>query len=140
MKNEQVKKRMAARLAAVQSIYAAQICNDNDPQGQAAFTDEEGHQAETDTILRDIIISDANREKIKYDAMIDAHLSNRQPKSLELLLRLIMRCGCAELFRCQETDVAVVISAYVDITKEFYDKKEAGLVNAVLDKIAKSVT
>ncbi len=137
MRPEEIKRRMAARLAAVQSLYAAQICNSNSPQGQAAYTDEDGHQVATDTTLRDLIIRNANTEKNKYDDMIDWSLDKRKASALELLLRLILRCGIAELLCNQETDTAIIISAYVDITKEFYDKKEAGLVNAVLDKIAK---
>ena len=38
-----------------------------------------------------------------------------------------------------KTDVPVIINDYVDVTRAFYDGKESGLINAVLDSIAKTI-
>lgn len=136
--NRQNVKRMAARLAALQSLYAAHVC-EKMPAPLAAYTDEHGHQTATDDNLRDLLIQSVGRDKKKYDTLITANLYKKKLPSLELLLLLILRCGCAELVACQDTATAVVISSYVELCKEFYEGKEVGFVNAVLDNIAKTL-
>lgn len=60
-------------------------------------------------------------------------------KTLDILLRSIMLLGTYELLENQETDAPIILNDYMDVAVSFYDKKEASIVNAVLDKIAKTV-
>jgi N utilization substance protein B len=60
-------------------------------------------------------------------------------KSPEPLLQSILFCGLYELLAHHEAETAVIINDYVNIAHGFFEKKEAGLVNAILDRQAKNL-
>ena len=53
--------------------------------------------------------------------------------------RQILRCGGYELIARADIRTGTAISEYVDVAKAFYDKRESGFANGMLDAIAKSV-
>jgi N utilization substance protein B len=58
---------------------------------------------------------------------------------LDRPMRAILRAGTYELIARADVPVGSVISEYVDVAHSFYDKREAGFVNGLLDAIAKEV-
>ncbi len=52
-------------------------------------------------------------------------------------MRAILRAGAYELIARADVPVGSVISEYVDVAHAFYDKRESGFVNGLLDAIAK---
>ena len=80
---------------------------------------------------------DARREEI--DGLISQRLA--EGWSLERLdrpMRAILRAGAYELIARADVPKATIISEYVDVADAFYDKRETGFVNGLLDAIAKS--
>jgi N utilization substance protein B len=78
----------------------------------------------------------ARREEI--DGLISGRLA--EGWSLERLdrpMRAILRAGAYELIARRDVPVGSVISEYVDVAHAFYDKRESGFVNGLLDAIAK---
>jgi transcription antitermination protein NusB len=76
-------------------------------------------------------------------AEIDALISERLAEgwSLERLdrpMRAILRAGAYELIARPDVRVATVITEYVDVAHAFFDKRETGFVNGLLDAIAKA--
>lgn len=72
-------------------------------------------------------------------AITIALTGENKSERLEVLLRAILRCGSLELRDRPDVAVAVIINEYVDITHAFYGGKEPGLVNAVLDRLARTL-
>src|SRR5262249_19436107 len=58
---------------------------------------------------------------------------------LETLLACILRAGAHELADRGDIPARVVISEYVDLADAFYGDKETGLVNGVLDRLAREL-
>ena len=56
---------------------------------------------------------------------------------LDRPMRAILRAGAYELLARNDVPVATVINEYVDVAHAFYDKRENGFVNGLLDAIAK---
>jgi N utilization substance protein B len=54
-------------------------------------------------------------------------------------MRQILRAGAYELVARPDVPVASAISEYVDVAAAFYDKREKGFVNGLLDAVAKDV-
>jgi transcription antitermination factor NusB len=86
----------------------------------------------------DDIVTGADARRAEIDALIAAGW----PKgwSLERLdrpMRAILRAGAYELIARADVPVGSVISEYVDVAHAFYDKRESGFVNGLLDAIAK---
>ncbi|WP_017181111.1 transcription antitermination factor NusB, partial [Sphingobium xenophagum] len=52
-------------------------------------------------------------------------------------MRQILRAGTYELLARADIATATIISEYVDVAHAFYDKRESGFVNGLLDAVAK---
>lgn len=76
----------------------------------------------------------------RLDPMIDQALSKSWPlKRIEAVLRAILRAGAYELDRKRDVPARVVVSEYVDVAHAFVDRDETGMVNAVLDQLARQL-
>jgi N utilization substance protein B len=81
---------------------------------------------------------DARREEV--DGLIAAKLAKGwSMERLDRPMRQILRAGTYELLARADVPTGSVISEYVDVAHAFYDRREAGFVNGLLDAIAKAV-
>jgi N utilization substance protein B len=79
------------------------------------------------------------REQRTLDPTVDATLAQGWPlKRVETVLRAVLRAGAYELLFRPEIPARVVISEYVDVAAAFLDEEETGMVNAVLDRLART--
>jgi transcription antitermination protein NusB len=137
--------RSAARLAAVQALYQHEmegtpvprlIKEFHDHRLGATIEDQRYYEAERDFF--DDIVSGAEARRPEIDALISQRLA--EGWSLDRLdrpMRAILRAGAYELIARPDVPVGSVISEYVDVAHAFYDKRESGFVNGLLDAIAK---
>ena len=59
-------------------------------------------------------------------------------KRVEALVRAVLRAGAFELQSRKDIPARVIVSEYVDVANAFVDRDETGMVNAVLDILARS--
>ena len=139
--------RSAARLAAVQALYQMEVSGKGVIDAFAEFEafwigrEVEGIRFEPaeNAFFRDILAG-VVREQRAIDTKVDAILATGWPlKRIEAVLRAILRAGAYELIFRPDVPARVVISEYVDLTHGFYSEDEPGLINAVLDGIAREV-
>ena len=142
-RNPNAARRSAARLAAVQALYAMDLTGIGTDQ---ALVDTGRHRedqasdgmAEPDDRLVNFLVYGVTAETAPLDAMItDALSSDWSSDRLEAVLRAVLRAGAYEIMARAETPARVAISEYVDIAHAFYAGPEPGLVNAVLDRVAR---
>lgn len=141
------KARAAARLAAVQALYQYEMEKTPLPQLLNEFhqhrlgaTIEDVEYADADAGFFDDIVKgvDARREEI--DALIASKLSSDWSfERLDRPMRQILRAGAYELLARNDVPTGAAISEYLDVTDAFYDRREKGFVNGLLDAIAKAV-
>jgi N utilization substance protein B len=140
-------KRGAARLAAVQALYQMDVAGSGLLEIAAEY---ESHRLgkevdgalyrEADAQWFRAILSGVVEHQKTVDPVIRQSLTEDWPLSrLDSTLRAILRAGTYELMLRADVPVAVVVSEYVDIAKAFYSEEEPGLVNAVLDRVARRV-
>jgi len=137
--------RSAARLAAVQALYqqemegtpVARLLHEfHEHRLGATIEDARYHEAEQDFF--DDIVTGADARRAEIDQLISQRLA--EGWSLERLdrpMRAILRAGAYELIARPDVPLGSVISEYVDVAHAFYDKRESGFVNGLLDAIAK---
>jgi N utilization substance protein B len=140
-------RRGAARLAAVQALYQMDIAGTgiNDIlaqfEGHWIGREVEGEQylpAEA-AFFRDVVTG-VVREQRALDPLIDQVLAAGWPlKRIEAILRAVLRAGAYELGHRSDVPARVVVSEYVDVANAFVDREETGMVNAVLDQIARQL-
>jgi N utilization substance protein B len=138
-------KRGAARLAAVQALYQMDLAGTGINDILAEFENHwlggevEGVQyrpAEA-AYFRDIV-GGVVREQSTLDPLIDAALAQGWPlRRIEAVLRAVLRAGAYELVCRKDVPARVVTAEYVDVAGAFVDKEETGMVNAVLDQLAR---
>jgi N utilization substance protein B len=76
----------------------------------------------------------------RLDPMIDQALQKGWPlKRIETVLRAILRAGAYELDRKPDVPARVVVAEYVDVANAFVDRDETGMINAVLDQLARQL-
>jgi N utilization substance protein B len=150
------RRRSAARLAAVQALYDAEMTGASVEAVLADFIDhglgsrtllDGGDQEETEVVLTEpdpllfaAILRGVTLRRDQLDAMVGGALTGEWTVDrLEAVLRAILRAGAYELADRADIPPKVTISEYVDVAGAFYSGPEPGLVNAVLDRIARVV-
>ena len=139
--------RSAARLAAVQALYQQEM--EGTPTTRLIH---EFHAHRLGATIEDVTYADA--EESFFDdlvtgtaarlAEIDELIAGRLAAGwsiarLDKPMKALLRVGTYELLARHDVPVGSVISEYVDVAKAFYDKRESGFVNGLLDALAKAI-
>ncbi|WP_337137911.1 transcription antitermination factor NusB [Sphingomonas aquatica] len=141
------KARAAARLAAVQALYQHDM--EATPivrllhefhQHRIGATIEDAEYAEADVDFFDDVVKGALARGMEIDSLITAKLATGWSLDrLDKPMKAILRAGAYELIARADVPVGAVITEYVDVAHAFYDKRETGFVNGLLDAIGKDV-
>ena len=138
--------RSAARLAAVQALYQQEMEGTPTPSLIREFhahrlgaTIEGATYADAEESFFDDLVSGTVARQAEIDALIADRLA--EGWSLERLdkpMKAILRVGSYELLARADVPVATIINEYLDVAEAFFDKRETGFVNGLLDAIAKT--
>jgi N utilization substance protein B len=138
-------KRSAARLAASQALYQMEIAdkglNDILAEFEAHWI---GQEIEGDTytpadsaFFRDVV-SGVQHDQLPIDRALDETLSSGWPlRRVEALMRAILRAALYELRNRPDVPARVAVTEYVDVAAAFFGPEESGMINAVLDALAR---
>ncbi len=146
-KSKRAQSRSAARLAAVQALYqhemestpVAQLIHEFHQHRIGAII-EDAEYADADVPFFDDIVKGAIARADEVDAAIIARLaSGWTMERLDRTMKAILRAGAYELIARTDVPVGAVVSEYVDVAKAFFDAREAGFANGLLDAIGKNV-
>jgi transcription antitermination protein NusB len=138
-------RRSAARLAAVQALYQMEVSGKGLKETRAEFesfwigNEIEGVQykdAET-AFFSDILAGVVSAQR-PIDRSIDKALAAGWPLArIDSVMRAILRAGTYELRERADVPARVSIKEYVDIAGAFFGPEESGMINAVLDALAR---
>ena len=138
-------KRSAARLAASQALYQMEIAdkglNDILVEFEAHWL---GQEIEGDAytpadlaFFRDVV-SGVQRDQLPIDRALDDTLAKGWPlRRVEALMRAILRAALYELRNRPDVPARVAVTEYVDVAAAFFGPEESGMINAVLDALAR---
>lgn len=140
-------RRSAARLAAVQALYQIGLTGALPETVIEEFLEhrleEELHDLgldDADRALLDQLVRGVTAESENLDDILSAVLAEDWPiERLELLLRVILRAGAYELAFKAEIPARVAITEYLWLAQAFFEGKEPGMTNGVLDRLARSL-
>ncbi len=137
--------RSAARLAAVQALYQMDVTGKTLPDIFAEFeTFWIGSEIEGETynpaelaFFRDIL-KGVLADQGPLDRTIDKTLIASWPLArVDSVMRATLRGGAYELKKRRDIPARVVIKEYVDVAGAFFGQEESGMINAVLDGMAR---
>ena len=138
--------RSAARLAAVQALYQQEmegtptprLINEFHAHRLGATIEDVTYAAAEGDFFDDLVRGTAARLG-ESDELITARLADGWTLArLDKPMKALLRVGAYELLARRDVPVATVLTEYVDVAKAFYDKREAGFVNGLLDALAKA--
>ena len=137
--------RSAARLAAVQALYQQEM--EGTPiarllrefhEHRLGATIEDATYVEAEQSFFDDVVAGVDSRRGEIDEVIARKLAEGWSfDRLDRPMRAILRAGTYELLARKDVPVGSVISEYVDVAHAFYDKRESGFVNGLLDAVAK---
>ena len=135
-----------ARLLAVQALYQLDMTQ---ADVNAVLTEFLAHRMTGDlddrafdqvdqSLFRDLVHG-VVRDQSRIDPLIAARLAKGWRLSrIDSILRSILRAGTFELLSRPEVPAKVVINEYVEVARGFFEQEEVGVVNAVLDALARA--
>ncbi len=140
------KARAAARLAAAQALYQHEMEGTaivallhEFHQHRLGATIEDVEYAEADIDFFDDLVTGTLARIDEIDALIAANVTaDWKVERLDKPMKAILRAGTYELLARKDVAVGTVISEYLDVTDAFYERREKGFVNGILDGVAKS--
>lgn len=140
-------RRSAARLAATQALYQIELADAPAETVLREFLDHRLDEevdglrlAPVDRALLGDLIRGVVAERRALDDMLSAVLDEDWPLDrLETLLRVLLRAGAYEISERLDVPARVIITEYVDLAHAFFGGKEPGLVNGVLDRLARAL-
>jgi N utilization substance protein B len=142
------RRRSIARLGAIQALY--QLALSPGLSAEIAVGEFLHHRlgreidgdvyGEADEALFAEIVRGVEEHREHLDETIAAALSEEWPlRRLETILRLILEAGAYELVHRPDIPPRVTLSEYVAIAYAFFDGKEPGLANGVLNRVARAL-
>lgn len=139
--------RAAARLAAVQALYQHEMEGTPIPallhefhQHRIGATIEDVEYADADVDFFDDIVTGAHARAGEIDLAIEKKLASGWSLArLDKPMKALLRAGTYELMARKDVPVGATISEYIDVAHAFYERRETGFVNGLLDGIAKDV-
>jgi N utilization substance protein B len=139
--------RAASRLAATQALYQMDVAAKGINEILAEFeTHWIGREVEGDQykpaeieFFRDIL-NGVLKDQATIDRLIDDTLARGWPLTrVEAVMRAVLRAGTYELRKRKDIPARVVITEYLDVAGAFLGREETGMINAVLDRIAREL-
>jgi N utilization substance protein B len=134
--------RTSARLAAVQALYQMDLTQRDlslvlDEFRSHRFVTEEIYAGADQSFFRDIASGVAHGQA-QIDREIAGHLAEGWRLSrIDSILRAILRSGVYEILERSDVPARVIINEYVEIAHDFFGGDEPGVVNGVLDRVAR---
>lgn len=139
--------RSAARLAAVQALYEMEVTEKGLNEIFAEFeaywigNEIEGEKYnDAEIAFFHDVLSGVLADQGPLDRLIDKTLVEGWPLArVDSVLRAILRAGAYELKKRSDVPARVAIKEYVDVAGAFFGLEEAGMINAVLDHMARQL-
>ena len=142
---ERATARSVARLAAVQALYQMDIAGTDLADILAEHTSgthmrgQGAEFAEADWDHFRDIVNGVVAAQTDLDPEINAALAEDWSLTrIDSTLRAILRAGAYELSARPDVPFKTVINEYIDLAHAFFDEAEPGVVNGVLDRLART--
>ena len=137
-----VPSRTRARLAAVQALYQMDLTQRDlsqvlDEFISHRFNTVEIYEGADRSFFRDVASGVAHGQA-KIDSEIAGHLAEGWRLSrIDSIMRAILRSGVYELLEKRDVPARAILNEYVEIARDFFGGEEPGVVNGVLDRVAR---
>jgi transcription antitermination protein NusB len=146
-KARKANKRGVARLLAVQALYQMDMAGTGVNEILTQFEsywlggEIEGVQyLPAEKAFFCDVVSGVVGQQRELDPLIDEALQSGWPlQRIDAVLRAVLRAGAYELIHRRDVPSRVIVSEYSDVASAFVERDETGMINAVLDQLARKL-
>jgi N utilization substance protein B len=150
--NPSLRKKSAARMAAVQCLYQHVYAPELSPD--QLIVARMGIEGEEEGLLEELepldiapdgkllrgIVSGAVGQQVELDRRLEEVLGTRwSGHRMPELMRALFRCAAYEFLYHPELKPGIILDQYVTLATSFFDDSEVGFVNGALQEVAKSL-
>lgn len=139
--------RGTARLAAVQALYQMDLAATDASDVIGEFTRHRfGHEVDgafydraDESFFKDLVLGVVRAQR-DVDLIIAANLASGWRLSrIDSILRAILRAAVYEMRERSDVPAKVIINEYLDVAHAFFGGDEPGVVNGILDAVAREI-
>ena len=138
---EKLSSKTFGRVVVSQAIYSIAIDNSQSTESVISHCIDENSIRDSQVKkFIDKLVNFVAQEDDSINFVINKYIkSHRKIEDMPILLLSILKTAIAEILMDEKTDRAVLINEYINVTSNFFTKKEAGFINAVLDNYIKDI-
>ena len=86
------------------------------------------------------LVNETIKNKKELDKKIEDAVKKRKFSKMETIIKVILELGVCEIIYFKDLSYKISIAEYNKVSNSFLNKNEVGLINGILDQIAKNIT
>lgn len=149
--NRSLRRKHASRIAAVQALYAEHYTERDDVtldawvDGILSEHEEQAATGDDEIALADLperallltLLESVEQHETAINTLIETSMSDSWSfERLGPLMRALLTIGIAEMMAKPDRAKEIIITEYVSLAEEYFDKDEISFIHAILDTIA----
>ncbi|MBE6048436.1 MAG: transcription antitermination factor NusB [Clostridium sp.] len=132
--------RKNSREKAMELSFGVELSKDSPEEALETFVDNyEGDIKEIDLGYIKEILYGIDSKKEELDSIIESNLKNWKIERIAKINLTILRLAILEMKYIEDVPAKVALNEALELTKKYSDEKSVSFINAVLDKVLKSL-
>lgn len=132
--------RKNSREKAMELSFGVELSKDSPEEAVETFVDNyEGDIKEIDLGYIKEILYGIDSKKEELDSIIESNLKNWKIERIAKINLTILRLAILEMKYIEDVPAKVALNEALELTKKYSDEKSVSFINAVLDKVLKSL-
>ena len=86
------------------------------------------------------LVNETIKNKKEIDKKLEDAVKKRNFSKMETIIKVILELGVCEIIYFKDLSYKISIAEYNKVSNSFLNKNEVGLINGILDQIAKNIT
>ena len=86
------------------------------------------------------LINETIKNKKELDKKLENAVAKKNFSKMETIIKVILELGVCEIIYFKDLSYKISIAEYNKVGNSFLNKNEVGLINGILDQIAKNIT
>lgn len=132
--------RKSSREKAMELSFGVELSKDSPEEAIETFVDNyEGDIKRLDLGYIKEILYGIDSKKEELDSIIESNLQNWKIERVAKINLTILRLAVLEMKYIEDVPAKVALNEALELTKKYSDEKSVSFINAVLDKVLKSL-
>lgn len=132
--------RKSSREKAMELSFGVELSKDSPEEAIETFVDNyEGDIKKLDLRYIKEVLYGIDSKKEELDSIIKSNLQNWKIERIAKINLTILRLAVLEMKYIEDVPTKVALNEALELTKKYSDEKSVSFVNAVLDKVLKSL-